>query len=1043
MSAEFHDSAIEQIRVIITRLQSPVPDATTLYQLLAAPLAYLNLLPPKFRGYNESPLIAGSFIISRHLPPLQRALLEHVLPTWEASLVEGDTWALAEQYFCPDSISFASSAAGQVAVHAYSSILSLPFTDVSLRLLDKLSRSYPIDVLHSVVYSIDGRKGSSGKQIITWEDCVRNVAAIPAKASNMMGGGTVIPSSLEQGTYLKNLSVRCECLIYALSRSPSREYVSSIVYLLTKLVNIGLFTHSRLASLSQPAFFEVTLPVVRTRLSYPDESYAEFWQQIILSLPSYQTRHSIILSLLSSLAEISPSLDTSTSARSLVKREAQLLKGLLGRLDTDNGEVLDAFSAIALGREWSEGRARIFACWAAGAESSTADIEGLESVLSRVVDMWTSPEHIKHSLLSRHHYITALLLLTLNSFRPIESRHCQKLALSPPFITSISTYISHLDPSVRRCGMLVGEEVASGAGKKLDFGDWDGEDQGKVWCRQLRLLISERDADAETISFESDAKGATPDQNTSDEHDAADQAPVHSGTSGHPPRLAVMEDVQYDSDDSLTGYASTPSSSRSSSPTPSELAEIEKDPTLRVGQKKIPRPVYLAQLGQLVRSTSGLRTEGEEMQVEKIEMALEVAEELIRRKRAYGSELEENAINLVHGFIGLQDNYEIADFDERRQAALNALVACCPRKAAPTLIEEFFRNQYSTTQRYVMLNALAVGTGELASISFGTSSTARPLPANRISFPSRQLPPAQHKKYITGGDHTNAHNPVQKFLEDISRDALDKGQEATADKVPQFVRERQLRIRQPAKVTEVKPSGSALTRLGTQAQPKSTTFTEVAAEFFICPLINRFWLFLRDEQTREERTMRQPALHQYKGAGTGLILNAVVLSRFLSTLTVLVHAARNAREWLAIVAPDSLELAVTIGTRPVSMAEGEDEDEDEDTESSPEKSSNAGTRRRGKEAAVLTAALELALIVLDGCLDLDGGRSLGLEHTALLLGAGQWAGEVFSRLDKGSRVLGEGGIHEVKLRRAAAGVVLKVDELTSKWRRSMVDVGSF
>ncbi|KAG1859114.1 hypothetical protein C8R48DRAFT_674099 [Suillus tomentosus] len=46
------------------------------------------------------------------------------------------------------------------------------------------------------------------------------------------------------------------------------------------------------------------------------------------------------------------------------------------------------------------------------------------------------------------------------------------------------------------------------------------------------------------------------------------------------------------------GYAS-PTSSRSVSPTPSELDEMKKDPILRVGVKKIPRPVYLAQLGEM------------------------------------------------------------------------------------------------------------------------------------------------------------------------------------------------------------------------------------------------------------------------------------------------------------------------------------------------------------------------------------------------------------------------------------------------------------
>jgi telomere length regulation protein len=94
----------------------------------------------------------------------------------------------------------------------------------------------------------------------------------------------------------------------------------------------------------------------------------------------------------------------------------------------------------------------------------------------------------------------------------------------------------------------------------------------------------------------------------------------------------------HDSDDSLTGYASPPSS-RTPSPTPSELAEIERDPTLRVGRAKISRPVYLAQLGEMIRGTSGLKTDQENQEAEKIEIALDVAEELIRRRRGYGTEL--------------------------------------------------------------------------------------------------------------------------------------------------------------------------------------------------------------------------------------------------------------------------------------------------------------------------------------------------------------------------------------------------------------------
>ena len=73
-------------------------------------------------------------------------------------------------------------------------------------------------------------------------------------------------------------------------------------------------------------------------------------------------------------------------------------------------------------------------------------------------------------------------------------------------------------------------------------------------------------------------------------------------------------------------------------------------------------------------------------------------------------------------------------------------------------------------------------------------------------------------------------------------------------------------------------------------------------------------------------------------------------------------------------------------------------------------------------------------------LDLDGGRSLGLEHPGLLLGAGEWAGHVLEALENGVRVPGKGGAQELRLRRSAAGVVLKVDELSSRWRQSMITI---
>lgn len=238
---------------------------------------------------------------------------------------------------------------------------------------------------------------------------------------------------------------------------------------------------------------------------------------------------------------------------------------------------------------------------------------------------------------------TALVLLTLSYFISGGSTSAQvtSLAMSPAFVKSITTYISHLDPSVRRCGMLVAEEVARASGKTLDFGDWDGDADGNDWGRRLRQLIRERDADANAeLAEPQDAE--QPDVVKADlgEEPAVEIVSPATVRAAPTARKPVIETIAsgYDSDDSLTGYASEPSSSRSPSPTPSELEEIEKDPTLRVTQKKIARPVYLVQLGEMIRPTNVVGKEDED-EPKRIEVAMDVAEELIRRKKAYGTEL--------------------------------------------------------------------------------------------------------------------------------------------------------------------------------------------------------------------------------------------------------------------------------------------------------------------------------------------------------------------------------------------------------------------
>ncbi|KIM48937.1 hypothetical protein M413DRAFT_438113 [Hebeloma cylindrosporum] len=1015
-----------QIQDLLNQLRAQIQDLPTLLSLITAPLDAINLLAPQFRRYNTRPLEA--FNLHKHIPQLQRLILTHVVPVWEEALIAEGANTVLDQYFCPDSFSNAQPAAGEVAILAYSTLMASTsdgLTDYAIRILQRLVVEYPVDRLYSAVYS-SSQKDKLVRGVI-WEDCVKNICMVPGKVANARGTAGDVPPMLENGMYFNNLSIRCEVLIFSLSPS-----LDAFTYFLSKLVNVGLFPASPPHARSQPSFFHTTLPIIRQRLASQHPAYSTFWSNLFLNIPSILTLQSILTSLFGSLESLESSslnaTDDSPTARARIKNDAALLEGLVGEITPEKEDLWQIVTSLITGsglREWPESHARIFVCWVSGASrGARVNLKALDALLQVILDIWSSPEHVKHSLISRHRYTTSLLLLTISYFPP-SSPSLQDLVSHPGFIKGIGVYISHLDHSVRRLGMLAAEVIAHLAGKRLAFGGWDdGDDNGKDWCRALRKLIKARDADASLAALETDLE--PPEEIIAP---AVSKPPPPPRATFTAKTTGAAADA-YDSDDSITGYASPASSSRSPSPTPSELLEIEKDPTLNVGLKKVPRPVYLAQLGDLLRGGASKTGPDDPHEADRIEMALNCAEELVRRKKGYGSELDENAVNLVYALLSLQDNFDLESFSEKRQGAMNALISCAPRKATPALIQEFFKNQYSTDQRFVALNALALGARELASLPIPPSR----VPPERTVFPSKMLPAPLHRKYIAADREV-----VPRLLDDISKRALDSQSETAATTVPELVRHRRLRVQKPHGVTEIPPpthnplnpyTSLEHNPLHRSPQPKMQ-FIDVAAEFFIVPLINRFWAFLRDEQTREERTAhRDNGPARYVSVGTGLILNPLVLAQFLRTLAILVNASQNAPEWLAIIAPESLELAVTIGTRPVSHMNTDPEEEEE---------GNGGEDRQSKEASVLTSALELALVVLDGALEIDGGRILSLEHTTLVFGLGEWAGKVFASLEKGLKVQGGGGMHEARLSRAAAGVLLKVDELTSKWRRSMLD----
>ena len=377
-----------QIQNILEQLRAQVSDLQTLLNLLAGPLDSLGLLPPQFRRHNAQSIPPGTLNIKKHIPQLQRVLLQNIVPTWDTLLAEKNATLLLDQYFCPDSFSNASPAAGEIAILAYSTLVSSQMTEYALRSLERLSVEYPVDRLHAAAFT--HKDLDKGVRDVGWEDCVRDLCMVPTKVANSLGTTRDIPLGLENGVYFNNLSARCEQLIFTLSAKPSKgmlkhsfffpalvysiapeDVVPSITYLLTKLVNVGIFPPSLPIARSQSSFFHTSLPSIRRRLKSDDSKYSDYWSAMILAIPSSHTLQSILISIFASLLVIESSTDTTPASRARVKEEASLLNGLLGLITPDKPELWEIGTSLLTNRDWPESHARIFVCWLSGGSQST------------------------------------------------------------------------------------------------------------------------------------------------------------------------------------------------------------------------------------------------------------------------------------------------------------------------------------------------------------------------------------------------------------------------------------------------------------------------------------------------------------------------------------------------------------------------------------------------------------------------------------------------------------------------------------------------
>jgi telomere length regulation protein len=276
-----------------------------------------------------------------------------------------------------------------------------------------------------------------------------------------------------------------------------------------------------------------------------------------------------------------------------------------------------------------------------------------------------------------------------------------------------------------------------------------------------------------------------------------------------------------------------------------------------------------------------------------------------------------------------------------------------------------------------MLSALALGARELAGLpSLDTSAVAKKA-AQTAAFPSKALPGKLHRQLAPP-----SAPQIDRITASLTASALSDTRAEIEDTVPEAARHKLLTVRRSVALAP-KTNGMA----------RKDDYAALAGDHFLMPLINRFWLYLRDLATAPRAAATSSPLGG--GPASAILLDPLVLTKFLGTLAILLDAARLSASFLAVLAPEALELLLAL-------------------------------RSSSHESAVTAASLEATLVVLDGSVRLDGGRTLAQRFPTVL-------GQVQSMAEEAWRN-GEASDGVGRVGRAAAGVLLRIDQVYERFR---------
>lgn len=422
------------------------------------------------------------------------------------------------------------------------------------------------------------------------------------------------------------------------------------------------------------------------------------------------------------------------------------------------------------------------------------------------------------------------------------------LLRSGSYLSTISNRIASTNAKARFFGMCVGEGLSALSDnntKKLDFHMDEMETEEAQWLKGL-TKVSDPIGPVESL-----LSNLPPPQPTKPRPRRA-QKPQPKREQKHKPVVselapkAIIEEIDSSDDD----YDHLPTAAKVT-----DDEDSDDDPTL-VQRNKPKPPVYVRDLITFLRDSESY---------DKQKLGVQTAPALIRRKANYGTEVSSHAEELARLLVGLQDKFEIENFEDLRLQGMVALVISQPKAMAPWFARTFFEGDYSLSQRTSVLVTLGLSARELAGLHISEYKSSS-------SFPSKRLPENIEQLYLEPRTSTSqlsssnlkplppnaidniAQSLTSTFLAPLAAEAADANTGPDALKLQTFSARYKSKSRNKPRMRVIPNTTAAI--LGT---------------YFFFPLTAHFQFALRSSRP--------------------VVLNPSMLALYLQTLGIVVNAA--------------------------------------------------------------------------------------------------------------------------------------------------------